>query len=154
MNVREIERKSIRDFMEKNREYLSGRVLDFGSGRQPYRDLVSGEYVAFERDDYLSNVGMVDCVMCNQVLQYVPDPYKTLCKFSRIIQPGGFLVMTYPTCWTEAESDDMWRFTRSGMEHLLVTTGFKVLVHERRAEIVNDEDGFVFPLGYGVVASV
>jgi hypothetical protein len=154
-SVRVLERGSIRAFMERNRQYLRGRVLDFGAGKQPYRDLVVGEYVPLDQgDDQGDNLptGYFDCVMCNQVIQYLDAPKYFLQRVHGWLSPRrGCLVMTYPTNWDEVESSDFWRFTKRGMEVLLLQSAdFEVISHERRAEI--NLNGFKFPLGYGLVA--
>ena len=155
MNVREAEIRSIREFMYENRGYLRGRVLDFGAGTQPYRSLVEGEYIAFERGDaYEPEYGRADAVMCNQVLQYAHRPLEMLVVMRHMLKPGGALVLTYPTSWTEIESNDFWRFTKAGMEYLLNSAGFRIVVHDKRAEVFNQEDRFAFSLGYGCVAVV
>lgn len=159
-SIRELERKSIRDFVERNKQYLTGRVLDFGAGKpgtcrqpQPYRDLVSGEYVPVDKGDSIPNVEF-DAILCTQVLQYVEDVPHQVFDFSNRLRFGGKLVMTYPTNWDEVEPSDLHRFTKAGMEALLTRSeffaGFTIISHERRAEI--DLGGFKFPLGYGVVA--
>ena len=148
-SIRTLERASIRAFMKKHKSYLRGRVLDFGAGKQPYRDLVEGEYVPYDLGDAYPN-GKFDAVMCNQVMQYVAEPDHLLSAFKLLTTPAGHLVMTYPTSWAEVEDTDFWRFTKAGMTKLLNDAGFRVIAHERRAEI--DLNGFKFPLGYGVVA--
>jgi SAM-dependent methyltransferase len=162
--IRELERASIRSFVERNRQYLKGRVLDFGCGRpgtcavpQPYRDLVEGEYLGYDLGDRIP-VPPFDAILCTQVVQYMEDVPELLRYFHAVLtrfgqddlSPSGHLVLTYPTNWDEVESFDLWRFTKTGMEMLLKTAGFKIVTHERRAEI--DLGGFKFPLGYGVVA--
>lgn len=52
-DLRTIERDSIRSFVQSAADegYLSGRVLDYGCGKQPYRDIVAaagGEYYGFD----------------------------------------------------------------------------------------------------------
>jgi SAM-dependent methyltransferase len=156
--IRELERASIRQFVGECRALLAGRVLDFGAGKpetcrepQPYRDLVSGYYVPYEPgDEHLLDCRSFAAVLCTQVLQYVADPLATLLLIGNCLTTNGHLVMTYPTCWDEVEATDLWRFTKAGMEKLLNRAGFRVLVHQRRAEIALG--GFCFPLGYGVVA--
>lgn len=148
--IRQIERASIRAFLEKHRQYLKGRVLDFGAGEQPYRDLVEGEYVPFEKGQDIQ-AGPFDAVLCTQVVQYLDDVSTFLRWGARAaLKPGGHLVMTYPTNWDEVESGDFWRLTRMGMALLLHDTHFTVEVHERRAEVALGN--FKFPLGYGVIA--
>ena len=92
MNLRDYERESIRAFVRRAADdgYLSGRVLDYGCGRQPYRDIVEeagGTYEGFDRAEYggaLAGVGDVgadwqyrqddqfDSILCTQVVQYLP----------------------------------------------------------------------------------
>jgi SAM-dependent methyltransferase len=149
--IRQVERASIRAFMEKHAACLTGRVLDFGAGQQPYRDLVSGDYIPYEKGGHLTG-GYVDAVMCNQVLQYVDRPLDILRHgIYSALKPGGHLLLTYPTNWDEVEPTDLWRWTRAGMEQLLRQAGFAILIHERRAEVVLGN--FKFPLGYGAVCT-
>lgn len=149
--IRQVERASIRAFMEKYRDCLRGRVLDFGAGAGPYlgpySDLVRGEYVPFEKEEEFP-AGMFDAVMINQVMQYVR--YPEACLDGLPLRTGGHLIMTYPTNWDEVEESDLWRFTKAGMERLLRATGFRVVAHELRASV--SIGNFKFPLGYGLVA--
>jgi SAM-dependent methyltransferase len=154
--VRELERDSIREFMTRNRHLLCGRVLDFGAGKpgtcrepQPYRHLVEGEYVPYDKGDAWPR-GPFDAVMCNQVFQYLEDPVSWAHALLMALKPGGHLVMTYATNWEECEASDLARFTRIGMDRLLKSVNFEILGHERRASI--NLGGFQFALGYGVVA--
>jgi len=152
--VRQIERASIRQFMEKHRRYLQGRVLDFGCGKMPYSDLVQGgQYIPFEIGDGLNGspaMGPLDAIMCNQVLQYIEHVPELLRGFAAWLRPGGHLILTYVTNWDEVEDSDLWRFTKAGMERLLRDFGFSVIVHEPRARV--SLGVFNFPLGYGCVA--
>ncbi len=156
LSARQIERASIRSFMEKNRHHLKGRVLDFGAGKvgtcqqpQPYRDLVSGEYFPYDKGDQMP-VGRFDAVMCNQVLQFLPNTQAFLHDMAIRLKPGGVIVMTYPTTWPEVEDADIFRFTKCGIERMIRNVGMAVLEHECRAEI--NLDGFRLALGYGIVA--
>jgi len=153
VQIREVERASLRAFIEKHRGYLKGRVLDFGAGKpgtcaqpEPYRDLVEGEYLPMDvGDDYPG--GFYDAVIFTQVIQYCRYPLATLDALHRNLRNGGFLVMTYPTNWDEVEGTDLWRFTKRGMEFLLKQAGFEIVHHEQRGNC-----GGNFCLGYGAVA--
>lgn len=171
-----IENDSIRAFVHSAADegYLRGRVLDYGCGKQPYRDIVEkqgGEYVPFDRAGFPGNVsaediGAVlpldsDSVLCTQVVQYIPDVGVTLAGFRGMLRfsrgrRSGCLVLTYPTNWPEVEAEDLHRFTKAGMELLLIEAGFSILRHERRATVHGSYDGeyagYEFALGYGVVA--
>jgi SAM-dependent methyltransferase len=148
--IRRMERASIRWWMESQREHLKGRVLDFGAGTQPYKDLVDGEYVPYEKDEAPIVGQAVDAIMCNQVIQYLEDPYGVLnWAFRSSLRVGGFLVMTYPVCWPEVEDTDLQRFTKAGMERELRRCSYTIVTHDLRAHVT--VGGLSFPLGYGVI---
>ena len=149
--IREIENESIKKFMESNSQFLKGRVLDFGAGKMPYKDLVNGVYVPFDKlysEEF--PLDKYDAIMCNQVLQYLLRPDTLLREFANWLKPGGYLVMTYPTCWEEVEGDDIYRFTKNGMELLLAANGFEIIKHERRCYLPFED--FNLSIGYGIVA--
>lgn len=149
--IRQIERASIRAFMEQNRGYLKGRVLDFGAGKQPYRDLVDGEYVPYEKGDTFPT-GLFDAAMMNQVIQYVDDPMETMRTIFAALKPKGVLVMTGPTNWTEIEETDLWRFTMAGIRTLVTRAGFRNAKTRPRAHVYCTET-FEMSLGWGLLAA-
>jgi Methyltransferase domain len=173
MNLREAEHHSIRAFLELTAAegYLSGRVLDYGCGKQPYRDIVKaagGEYVPFDRASHGGNVSGVDigdlegeeegaftAILCNQVFQYVwPEEfYGEFFDFLEwLIADEGVLVATYPVNWPEVESADLHRFTKVGIERLLTGKGFTIIRHDFRHGF--QHEGVSFTCGYGVIARV
>jgi ubiquinone/menaquinone biosynthesis C-methylase UbiE len=38
----------------------------------------------------------VDAVMCTEVLEHIPDPVAAIKEFSRLVKPGGYLLITAP----------------------------------------------------------
>jgi ubiquinone/menaquinone biosynthesis C-methylase UbiE len=38
----------------------------------------------------------VDAVLCTEVLEHVPDPLAAIKEFSRLVKPGGYLLITAP----------------------------------------------------------
>lgn len=170
--IRELERDSIGRFVRLagDLRHFEGRnVLDYGCGRQPYRQIIEeagGIYAGWNRanlpglppadrvdigDDPFDPWIAWDAIVCTQVVQYVPDVEALLCDFWRALNVrAGVLVLTYPTCWDEVEPEDLHRFTRAGVERLLGRVGFETLEHVRRAEV--ELRGFRFPLGGGVIA--
>lgn len=161
-----LEADSIRSFVgfAGANGYLKGRVLDFGCGKQPYRDIVEkagGEYTGYDRSFFPGNasgreIGVTafqgtlrwDTILCTQVVQYIDHWYlnEQLREFSI---KAEHLVLTYPTTWPEIR-DDLCRFTKLGMEHLLTDAGFTIIEHSRRAVIPHE--GFELALGYGCIA--
>ena len=42
--------------------------------------------------------GSVDAVMCTEVFEHIPDPVRAIQEFTRLIKPGGYLLITAPFC--------------------------------------------------------
>jgi hypothetical protein len=168
--VRELETASIRAFVESCADHLTGRVLDYGCGRQPYRGIVEhmgATYVGHDRARYPANISgddigpdrpldaeqAWDAILSTQTFQYVPwlELPELLFSFWTALRPGGKLVATGPTNWAEVQPEDLHRLTRAGVRALVESVGFEVERLESRAEI--DLGGFRLSLGWGLVAS-
>jgi len=159
-----MDRVSIRAFMEQHRDKLKGRVLDFGAGTQPYRDLVEGEYVPYELNSLESVMDgrlaeAFDAVICNQVLQYTAWADDILGTLPARLKRGGHLIVTYATNWPEVPNDcygyscDRFRYTFKAMEEIIARAmgGYygSIVDHQRRCEI--RLGSFVLPIGGGIV---
>jgi SAM-dependent methyltransferase len=156
--IRDLERASIREFVRENAHLLTGRVLDYGCGKSPYREYVTGEYVGYDAglpgykavgDESVLQDEEFDAVLLTQVLQYCPEPKKTVLEISRLLKSGGHLLLTYQTNWDEVEPSDINRLTYSGVEDI-IPRELTIVSHKRRAEI--NLGGFKFPLGGALVA--
>lgn len=102
-------------------------ILDAGAGNQRYRTLCSHlQYVAldfgrydpntdrtglqseswsYEGLDIVSDVasipmkdGSFDAILCTEVLEHIANPLDALDEFSRLLRPGGQLIVTAPFC--------------------------------------------------------
>lgn len=153
-------RRDLRDWLTANKDFLTGRVLDYGCGPlMQYRDLVSGEYVPY--DPFREGTpreygGTFDAVMCTQVVQFTPaslpdvDPRETLMTIRSVLNPGGYLVLTWSCNWYEIEDDDTWRVTEKGMRRFLAGAGFEILKLEPITTL--QFPGWVMNCVYGAVA--
>lgn len=152
MSLRKLERESIEGFLKKNKSKLTGRVLDYGSGKQPYKGLVElagGQYVPFDDPRYPGScateptgfpVGQFDTVICTQVLQYVDNPLATLATIKHQLKIDGHLLITGPTNWPVIEDDDKWRFTVHGIALLLIKAGFHGTQVQERAHVSHEQE--------------
>lgn len=95
------------------------RVLDAGAGSCPYRNFfthceyktqdfsnLSGNQLSggeYGRIDYICDILSIpvdgksfDVILCSEVLEHLSDPVGAIKEFSRILRPGGRLILTAP----------------------------------------------------------
>lgn len=161
-DIRTIEKPSIEVFVQDaaDCDYLSGRVLDYGCGEQPYRYLIErsifNAYIGFDpavpdySDDWRPK-GPFDAILCTQVIQYLEYPQDVLREFKQSLRNGGHLVITGPTSWPIVEANDYWRFTPNGAVRLLERCGFSISITSRRGDFAFGNDNR-WCLGWGIVA--
>lgn len=124
-------------------------VLDAGAGDAPYRDLFS--HTRYETADLqtvektyadltyacdLADIPVEDArfdrIVCNQVMEHVPDPRRILTEFHRVLKPGGRMILSAPLMYEEHEIPfDFYRYTQFAWGHLLPETGFEIEKIER-----------------------
>lgn len=114
------------------------RILDVGCGGQPYYPLFAGIASSYDGNDigpgprirYVSPVESLpvpdasyDVVLCTQVLEHVRHPHQALREMTRVLAPGGHLLMTthgvYPF---HPDPTDYWRWTRQGFDAMFEDT--------------------------------
>jgi SAM-dependent methyltransferase len=119
----------------------AARVLDYGCGGSPYRQLFSAAVYhradltgsdldfTFGSDARLpSEIGCYDCVLSTQVLEHVVDPVGYLAEAFRVTRPGGKLLLTtHGTFEDHACPHDYWRWTADGLRRLAEGAGFEVI---------------------------
>lgn len=128
---------------------VRGRVLDAGSGRGSWREVIRSNGAEYESIDLAPRggdrptwVGDVmrmpqvpdehyDAVISHQVLEHVPRPWEALAEFHRVLRPGGVIVISVPHLSRRHElPHDYFRFTQEGMASLLRDAGFDSIVVE------------------------
>jgi SAM-dependent methyltransferase len=128
-------------------------VLDLGAGDAPYRELFAHtRYVTSDWEqsmhpgartvDVVASAealpladGEFGLVLCTQVLEHVPEPSAVLDECSRVLEHGGRLALTVPLLWELHElPHDYYRYTESGLRHLLGKAGFDVLAITPRSD--------------------
>jgi SAM-dependent methyltransferase len=104
------------------------RLLNLGAG---FRVSPSG-FLAVDREGYPGVglradlcalpflTGTVDGILCEMVLEHVPDAQAAVDEFHRVLKPGGRLYVAVPFLWPyHASPHDYWRWTLSGVERYL-----------------------------------
>jgi SAM-dependent methyltransferase len=118
------------------------RVLDYGCASGPYRDLLPStlEYVGADivgnpdADVVLNADGTVplpdasfDLVLSSQVLEHVGDPVLYLSECTRLLRPGGALVLTtHGLMYSHRDPEDFWRWTSDGLAKVVEEAGLEV----------------------------
>jgi SAM-dependent methyltransferase len=122
------------------------RVLDAGAGEAQYASLFSRhKYVAvdlgigdeawaYDQLDAVAslenlpfNEGSFDACVNVVTLEHVRDPVRVLTEIGRVLKPGGALLLVTPLEWEEHQQPyDFYRYTRYGVEYLLMSAGLRV----------------------------
>jgi SAM-dependent methyltransferase len=109
------------------RHVRSYRSLDLNSDAKP--DIV-GSAEAIPLPD-----GSVDSVLCTQMLEHVPHPWKVLSEIFRVLKPGGKVLLTAPQLnELHEEPLDFYRYTKYGLTVLCTEAGFTVLHMDQRGK--------------------
>ena len=135
-------RRYLDDAVKARAHYARGWMLDVGCGYQPYRRLFShvDRYVGLDTPgsgvldvsgDALAlpfRAGAFDTVLCNQVLEHVPEPAQLLREVGRVLKPAGTLLLTAPQTWgLHHEPHDFYRYTKYGLRYLAESNGLQVV---------------------------
>jgi SAM-dependent methyltransferase len=126
-------------------ELLEGgeRLLDYGCGNKPYRELFGKKFAHHvgadiegnpEADLVLGDEGRVpaadgsfDGVLSSQVLEHVAAPRVYLSEALRVLKPGGSLILSTHGIWPfHPDPTDFWRWTKDGLVRELTQAGFEV----------------------------
>ena len=133
------------------------KLLDAGAGEQQYKkycthlEYVSQDFAAYNPQtvkdglqmtqweygklDIISDItaipvgdGSFDVVLCTEVFEHIPDPLAALKEFSRVLKPGGKLILTAPFCsMTHFAPFHFYSgFNRYFYQHHLPLNGFQI----------------------------
>lgn len=132
------EHKLILNFIEENKKYLKGIVVDAGCGYNPYRKYVEGTYIGIDITGNpqiisdLENVPLkksfADSVICTQVLEHVKEPDKVIKEIHRVMKKNGHLLITVPFLSSEHDiPHDYFRYTKNGIAYMLEKNNFEII---------------------------
>ena len=125
---------------------LSGRLLDIGCGKKPYKDMLNvDEHIGIEIDDegrknhthadvlYDGEVmpfkdKSFDSALSSEVLEHVFNPDTLLKEVNRVMKMNGVFLVTTPFFWEEhGQPYDYARYTSFGLKYILEKNGFEVV---------------------------
>lgn len=131
------------------------QLLDVGCGTKPYQNLFQFEkYIGIDFDkgganqnphaDFLYDgkkfpfdENEMDCVLATEVFEHVFEPERFLSEVSRVLKPGGKLLITVPFAWPEHEQPfDYSRYTSFGLKYILEKNGFQIILQRKTGNFV------------------
>jgi SAM-dependent methyltransferase len=145
--------------------HAHGRCLDAGSGRSPYKRLLttvglevlsvdvenrSGDVDVIADLQRMSEIGdeSIDTVLCSQVVEHVPRPWDAMGEIARVLKPGGVTILSVPHLSVVHEAPhDYYRYTRYGLEALCRRADLEVLE-------ITPTGGLLCFLGHGASALI
>ncbi len=128
--------------LEEARGYMKGITLDVGGGRErgTYKlsegiNRVVIDINAAHRPHILADVRSIpvkshsaDCVRCTELLEHVEYPEDVVEEISRVLKPGGALVLSVPfIANVHADPQDFQRFTDVKLRSMLARAGLEVI---------------------------
>lgn len=127
--------------------------LDVGAGVAPYREDIlqvfgPGLYIAMDiaPSDATSLVAdatqlpladaSVDLVLSMDTVQHIPCVSRALDELTRVVKPGGILILSFPFAYGECDVVDFYRWSIAGMRRELRARGLEVLDSRRRGGLL------------------
>lgn len=118
----------------------NGFVLDVGGGQQQYKAALSnlGTYISIDivpgSDMHGSIYSLpfkndsVDTIGLFMVLEHLAEPKAAVQECSRVLKPGGVLLITTPQYWHfHSWPSDYFRYTKEGLRYIANASGLEVI---------------------------
>jgi SAM-dependent methyltransferase len=120
-------------------------VLDAGAGTSPYRKFFKhAQYEAadfaelgtkYAPLDYVCDITDIpvedarfDRILCNQVLEHLPEPGRAMDELHRVLKPGGRVFLSVPLFYEEHQKPyDFYRYTQFSLRRLFEEHGFVIM---------------------------
>jgi SAM-dependent methyltransferase len=136
--------------------HLKGRLLDFGCGSKPYKNLLEvDEYIGVDfvneghpHDNEQIDVyydgktipfpdNSFDSILSSEVFEHVFNLPEILAELARVLKPGGKMLITCPFIWKEHElPHDYARYTLFALEDMLQKNNFMIRVTNKSGNFI------------------
>jgi SAM-dependent methyltransferase len=153
INPNYFSRKGLLKYLRKEAHNLSGRLLDFGSGRKPWKSLFhvddyigvdiaesghnhydseidfyyDGHVIPFENNSF-------DSIFASDVFEHLFNLDEILDELYRVLKPEGQMLVTIPFAWNEHETPyDFARYTSFGIQSIMKKHNFEIICLHKTA---------------------
>lgn len=136
---------------------LNGKLLDFGCGSKPYKNLINvEEYIGLdfpsEGHDHSNELidvfydgknipfgdNFFDSIFSSEVFEHVFNLDEVLNELFRVLKPDGIILITCPFVIGEHEQpNDFARYTSFALKHIMVKSGFEVIHYEKLGDSID-----------------
>lgn len=140
-------RKGLYKGIREESSQLNGKLLDFGCGRKPYKNLFDvSDYVGLDievsgHDHKESEVDVFydgktipfedntfDSIFCSEVLEHVFNIDEVLAEIKRVHKDNGKILLTIPFAWGEHEQPfDYARYTSFAIKDILERNNYSIV---------------------------
>lgn len=120
--------------LEEAKGYMKGITLDIGGGRKrgSFKEPGDATWIVLDSGkDFCPHIlsdaqnipvksNAVDCVKCTELLEHVEYPERVIGEISRILKPGGALILSTPFNFPiHSDPHDFQRFTGEKLRRML-----------------------------------
>lgn len=142
-------RKRLYKIIYTNKKFISGKVLDYGCGTSPYKEVFN--FDEYKRADIIiDNLGdnvtkiinaktifednYFDSIICTEVLEHVEDTNLAIEEMYRVLKPNGVAIITTPFVWQiHGHPYDFRRFTLAGLTKIFEENKFEIIQKHKGA---------------------
>lgn len=132
------------EILRQHSSYAHGDMLDIGAGSGKYKKIFQDRVTSYKaletyaapHIDIVGNAEHVPCqdrsfdtILCCEVLEHVPHPWKVVSESYRLLRDGGVAIFTVPFLIPyHPDPGDYFRITDQGLTSLCEENGFVVRV--------------------------